>query len=325
MLSWRMAVQEFKIAPDEGLCLAVLHTAARHGLPDLATDVLRILKVLGAPWKEHHFAPLVEAFCRAGQIKEGITALGIMRTNEIQPRMETAYPIVDLGKDNIEAVDATWAIIDELHKEGKSVDITAFQVLIQASVAVGDLQRAVGAYKSFPEYGVSPDLQTFNLLLKGCVSASHRKLGSLLLDDMQAAKIKPDHETYVQFISLCLTQDTYEDAFFYLEEMKTAGFTPPHSIYEDIIEKCLFAGDTRYTIAVQEMKEFGYQLSDQLSQQIGDATENRKRAAQVVEQDRLPDLTQPLGLDGAAKAFIETGGLAGGEELGKTPGTYPQQ
>ncbi|KAF9461287.1 hypothetical protein BDZ94DRAFT_1283531 [Collybia nuda] len=326
LLSWKMAVQEFKIAPDEGLCSVVLHTAARHGLPDLATDVLRILKVMGAPWKEHHFAPLVEAFCRAGQIKEAIVALDIMRTNEIEARMETAYPIVNIEK-GVEAVDATWAIIDELHKGGKNIDIAAFQVLIRASVFLKDLQRAVGAYKSLPEYGVSPDLPIFNLLLQGCVSASHRKLGSLLLDDMQAAKIKPDQETYVQFILLCLTQDTYEDAFFYLEEMKTASFTPPRSVYEAIIQKCLTARDTRYTIAIQEMKETGYELSDRLARQLDDTTRKNKQDTEAGRDnmpDRLPDLDQQLGLDGAAKAFIETGGLTGSEEMGKAPGTYPQ-
>jgi pentatricopeptide repeat protein len=323
LLSWRMVVQELKIAPDEGLCVSVLHTAARHGLPDLATDVLRVLKLMGAPWKEHHFAPLVEAFCRTGQIKEAILALDIMRSSEIEPRTETASPILGLSKGDTEAVDATWAIIDELHKEGKRIDITAFHVLIKASVALGDLQRAIGAYKSFPEYDVFPDLPTFNLLLQGCVSARHRKLGSLLLEDMQAAKVKPDKETYTQFISLCLTEDTYEDAFFYLEEMKTAGFKPPRSVYEAIVQKCISVGDTRHTIALQEMTESGYDVSDQLARQINWANDNHQRAKE--EEDRLPDMGQPVGLDGAARAFIESGGLAGREEMGKTPGTYTQQ
>lgn len=317
---WKLVVQELKIMSDEGLCLSVLHTAARHGLPDLATEVLRALKVIGLPWKEQHFAPLIEAFCRGNQLKEAILTLDIMRSSDIEPTSQTAYPILDAIKHDVDAVDATWAIIDKLHEEGKSIHIIILNALIQASVLLGDLQRAIGAYKSFPDYGITPNIVTFNRLLQGCVSAKHRDLGDLLLSDLQQAKLKPDQRTYQLFISLCLTQADYEDAFFYLEEMKAAGFKPPSSVYEELVETCISAGDSRYTIALEEMQETGYDVSPRLMRRVKGIKNSRDTTVKAQTEE-----VQPAALDGAAQRFIETGGLAGAERLGETPHSYVQE
>ncbi|GLB37111.1 putative pentatricopeptide repeat domain containing protein [Lyophyllum shimeji] len=312
---WKKVVHELKMKPGEGVCLSVLDTAARNGYADLATDVLRVMKLTGIEWQEYHFAPLIEAFCRGKQFKEAIQALEIMRTEGIEPQPETAYPISEAMTDT-EAVDSTWAIIDELQKDGKSVDITVLQALIKASVKLGDLQRAIGAYKSLPEYGAAADLTIFNLLLQGCRRAAHRELGDLLLTDLKAAKVKPNQETYETFISLCLTQDDYEGAFFYLEEMKAAGFHPSRAVYDALVRKCIASSDPRFKIALEEMEDQGHQPSSQLRRLVRGAYDAERNALSPI-----PDLdvaaAEPLSIDGAARRFIETGGVEGAVELPK--------
>ena len=81
---------------------------------------------------------------------------------------------------------------------------------------------------------------------------------------MRAAGVKPDVRTYENMIWLCLSQSTYEDAFFYLEEMKSLGMVPPLIVYESIIRKLVTVGDTRYNIALEELKECGYEVSNRL-------------------------------------------------------------
>jgi hypothetical protein len=59
-------------------CMSVLqvNTAACHGSPDLATDVLRVLKLSGIEWKEYHFTALIKAFCHnSNQLKEALITL----------------------------------------------------------------------------------------------------------------------------------------------------------------------------------------------------------------------------------------------------------
>ncbi len=155
---WNLLVNKFDVTPDEGVCLDVLHTAARYGLTDLATDVLRVLQSAGVEWQEHHFASVIEALCRNSQLKEALITLGIMRNRDMSPNSKTTRPILNAISTSVETIDDTWKIIEEILKERDQVDTAALNVLIEASVQLGDLQRAMGSYKSFEEHYVTPDI-----------------------------------------------------------------------------------------------------------------------------------------------------------------------
>jgi hypothetical protein len=248
-------------------------------------------------WEEHHFAALIEAFCRNNQLKEALITLHIMRTNEILPLPGTSVPILDCVKVDVESLDSAWAIIDEIHEAKSGVDIDALKVIVQASVSLGDLQRAVGVYKSLPDYDLEPDVTFFNLLLDGCITAQHRQLGDLLLADMKEMKIQPNKETYEKMIGLCLTQKTYEDAFFYLEEMKAAEFVPGQTVYEALVLKCHSMDDTRMDIALEEMRECGYNMPNPTSLKVPSAKEPKGAGL-------------PVGLNEETLEYIRTGGVS---------------
>jgi pentatricopeptide repeat protein len=191
-----------------------------------------------------------------------------MRSSNIFPTATTAQPIYVVLKQDIDKVDSAWKLLDTLRSEGKTIDRTAINAIVRAAISLSDLQRAVGAYKAFPDYKCIPDIDTFNTLLSGCIAASHRELGDRLLLDLKELGIKPDATTYERIILLCITQAVYEDAFFYLEEMKAQKFVPPRRVYDAIIRTCIAAGDSRYTLALDEMKQCGYTVSNSLQQFI---------------------------------------------------------
>ena len=246
----------------------MLHTAGRHGLPELAINVLRVLETIGVDLREYHFAPIIESFCRTNRIKDALSILTMMNQHNIEPNSDTANPIFEAIRVNTDALDSAWDALEALHSEGQTVNITAVNVVIQASIALGDLQRAFGTYQICTELGVKPTLDTYHFLLSGCISARHRELGNRLIAEMKEAKIKPDARTYERLIVLCLTGEIYEDAFFYLEEMKEENLYPPLSVYEAIIQRCVLEKDARYAVAVQELEDFGYTLSPELERVI---------------------------------------------------------
>ncbi|GJE94436.1 hypothetical protein PsYK624_106060 [Phanerochaete sordida] len=261
---WEQVVQKMKITPDEGCCISVLHTAGRHGLSSLAPSVVEVLQSMNVTWEEHHFAPVVEAFCRDGNLKEAFGVLELMRTNDVPPTLETASPIYEAISGSADSLDDAYAILVDMHEGSRTVDVAAFNVVIQACVALLDLQRALGTYQSASELNVKPNADTYNLLLSACVTAGHRQLGDRLINDMREAGIAPDVRTYERLILLCLTQPTYEDAFYYLEEMKTRSLRPTLLIYESIVRKCFSAGDSRHQLALDEMVEQGYEIHGKL-------------------------------------------------------------
>ncbi|CDO75675.1 hypothetical protein BN946_scf184941.g28 [Trametes cinnabarina] len=286
--AWRKVVNEHNVLPDEGCCIQVLHTAARHGLPTLALEVIEVLKRIEIVWCEHHIAPVIEAMCHHNELKEAMLMLEYMRKNDIEPTLETATPILKLISVDTDAVDHAWGQLEIIREEGHQIDVVAFNVVVQAAIVLKDLQRAVGTYKAAASLGVKPNIDTYNLLLLGCIDARHRELGDRLLSEMKAAGIKPDQTTYERMVRLCLTQSTYEDAFFYLEEMKALGMVPPLPVYEALVRKLFSVGDVRYKLAVEEMKECGYDLSPRLKSFIDSG------GSHDGSQDAQPSTIEPV-------------------------------
>jgi pentatricopeptide repeat protein len=219
-----------------------------------------MLQIFDHQPKEHHFAAIIEAFCRLRQFKEAVLVLDLMNSSNIIPDSGTTRPFVDHLKQDPESIDATWSAIEDLHKDGRRLDIVVPRAVIIAAIFQKNLSKALAFYKALPGFNLSPDLDIFNQLLQGCVQAADRQLGDTVLTDLQANKIKPNQDTYQNFIYLCLTQSNYEDAFFYLEEMKAAGFKPSPSVYIALVDKCFESNDLRYQIALEEMEECGYSI-----------------------------------------------------------------
>ena len=69
-----------------------------------------------------------------------------------------------------------------------------------------------------------------------------------------------------------------------VEEMKALKIVPPIEVYEHIIRKLVHVGDTRYKIALEELKECGYEVSPRLHSFISSGgNHNGPRSAQVAE------------------------------------------
>jgi pentatricopeptide repeat protein len=203
--------------------------------------------------------------CHRAQIKEALQVIMRMDNAGITPTTDTTYPIFKYIIEDAERLDTSCDHLEDLQQEVEvPFPVAAFNCIIQASISLGDLQRAIGLYNSFAEFKVKPNVDTYNLLLGGCVASAHRELGDKLLLDMKKARVLPDARTYERLVVLCLTQNNYEDAFFYLEEMKEQKMVPSLNIYESLIRKCVAMGDTRYKLAVEELQECGYRVDRSL-------------------------------------------------------------
>ncbi|EJU04290.1 hypothetical protein DACRYDRAFT_48637 [Dacryopinax primogenitus] len=263
-ICWVKGVEQGLAPPDEGLCLDVLHVAGRSGRPELAMGVIRALRKNGAVFREHHLAPVLEAFLNANNLKDALHVLSLMRSHSISPEESTTMPILRRIVQSVDDVDNAFYILEELKNDGKPIDISAVNVIIRASVELDDLQRAVGTYKECEKLGVQPTRDTFYYLLDACVKAQHHALGEKLYEEMTRAGILPDEAAYEKMLLLALTQTSYEEAFYYLEEMKLKSPDVPARVYEAIIRKCVTSFDPRWKVAAEEMQQRGYSLSSKL-------------------------------------------------------------
>lgn len=251
-------MNQAKVKVDEGLLMNVLHTASRHGLPSLASEVLTQMEKQNLPLHEHHIVHILDACAANGDIKQAFQTLDLWCASGKSPTLADARSILSAIQRDPDSIDMAYGYLEELKETGQTIDVVAVNVIIQAAVFLNDLQRAVGTYKAMGNLDVKPDATTFNLLLKACVNVEHRELGDGLFSEMKAAHIRPNSETYKHLISLNLTQSDYEESFYYLEEMKAKGLKPPLSCYDAIIRKCVSTGDTRYRLAMEELEQMGY-------------------------------------------------------------------
>ncbi|RIA92228.1 hypothetical protein C1645_691860, partial [Glomus cerebriforme] len=256
---------------DEGTCIDLLYFAGSHGKPDLVIQVIEyLMDVRKLNLHKLHFIPLIQAYTKVGDIKNAMESLNIIRQAGFQVSLFNASSsgIYSVIRKNNETLDNAYYCLEELHREGKIIDVSAFNVIIAACSNVGkkkrryaDVVRALETYKAAEKLGVKPNTETFNSLLLVCYYSNRKDLADQLWKEMLELNIIPSVLTYSRMIRIICTRDDYEEVFVYLEDMKSKNLLPSKEIYENIIIKCVLNGDTRAILALEEMQNFNYKLS----------------------------------------------------------------
>ncbi|KAI9289726.1 hypothetical protein BC943DRAFT_334040 [Umbelopsis sp. AD052] len=247
--------------PDDGTALAVLNFAGNIGNTELASSMIDSLGQQGYQYHEQHFAPLIQAFVKQGDIQKAFSVLEIMRSFSIPATKHTAHPILESLDGNVEQIDQAYYILEQMKKEGKEVDTIAFNTVLGACVKARDLHRSISTYQEAAKLGVKPNIDTYNYALDACLLARNRQMGDLILNHMKEANVSPNIATYTKCIMLSCTQSNYEDAFLYLEEMKQYNIIPPRMCYEHLVRKLVRESDPRLKVALEEMETFGLEVT----------------------------------------------------------------
>ncbi|KAI7897724.1 uncharacterized protein BX663DRAFT_481323 [Cokeromyces recurvatus] len=260
---WNKVIQHF-IRLDEGSLLEVLRVASKKGDTQLATDVIRQLSTNGYTYKEHYFTPLMEAFIVKKDLKSAFNVLDIMRASGIAPSMRATLPIRQQLQGNVNDIDTAYYILEEIRRQKKTVDITAFNVVVAACADAKDIERTVATYREAKRLGVTPDVDTYNAVLEACITTHMKSMGLVVIGEMKKADIKPNLETYSNMIRLACTGRDYDDAFEYLEEMKGYDIAPPEKCYLTLARKLAYENDPRFHMLLEEMETFGYPVTTKL-------------------------------------------------------------
>jgi len=189
-----------------------------------------------------------------------------MRESSITPpRLDSLTFLVDRLKKTEESLDQGYFTLQDLvEKEGKKVDIAAFNSLIKACVERNDSSRAISTYRDANKLKVQPNVETFNLLLDGARKAGgHVDLAMYVLSELKNSGISPNEGIYTSIIMTYLQQqgEGYDSAFMYLEEMKAAGYIPKKHIYAMFVRKCVYHNDDRALMVLEEMEKVGYNIT----------------------------------------------------------------
>ncbi|CAM0136445.1 hypothetical protein VKS41_006738 [Umbelopsis sp. WA50703] len=265
---WELIQRKNLRLPDDGTAIMVMNLAGKSGNIELASNMIDCLGNQGYQYQEHHFAPLVQAFVRQGDLKGAFSVLEIMRSCSISPTKHTASAIFETIEGDLEKIDQAFYILEQLKQEGKEIDTIAFNVVLGACVRAKDLHRSISTYQEAAKLNVQPNIDTYNYALDACLIARNRQMGDLILTHMKDANVRPNIATFTKRIMLACTQKDYEDAFLYLEEMKQYNIIPPRVCYEHLVKKLVRESDPRVKVALDEMETFGLEITPYLREYI---------------------------------------------------------
>jgi len=241
---------------SEGLCVGLLARCADSKFLRFAEEVVTFMRArsgmtiasYSALMKVYAYSGMYDKACDLyAQIRsEGLEPDSLMygclmkfsvecgRT-ELSRELFEKSPSVDIqnymsliraaGRDK--DVPRAFAVLEKLKNSGVSVDVAAYNCVLDACVSAGDLKRAralVSEIKTF----TSVDIITYNTLLKGFCAKGDLHAAKELLQEMEGAGMTPNDVSYNCLINAAVSNGNFREAWNAIDMMETNGVPVDH-------------------------------------------------------------------------------------------------
>ncbi|KAI9341836.1 hypothetical protein BD770DRAFT_351853 [Pilaira anomala] len=275
-LNWEKAVINCNFIPDEGVFLNVLNLAGKHGDPQLASDVIRVLGEQGYTYRDCHFSPLIEAFASTGDMASTFKVFTAMRKAGVIPNKKTTLPVAHKLGTDVNAIRKSRDILIEMAKtDGQEVDISLFNMIIHSFAYNKENDEAISVFVRAKEFGVKPNSETLDAVLDACIHCRDAAFGEMIYKEQISKGVKRTVTNMSKMVTLMCTQNDYEDAFVYLENMKKLNMIPLRGCYFKLVKVLSAANDPRLKLAIEDMEACGYSISTHMEEYMENEVEKR--------------------------------------------------
>jgi len=242
------AMQRANLRISEGLCVGLLARCANAKFLPFAEEIVKYcrahsgmsISVYSALMKVYAYSGMYSKACDLyGEIREeGLEPDAMMygclmkfsvecgRT-ELSQELFEKTPSLDIqnymsliraaGRDK--NVERAFAVLDRLKRSGMTIDIAAYNCVIDVCVTSGDMKRARELVSELAQVGPL-DLITYNTLLKGYVANSDVRGAREVLAEMEANGHKPNDVSYNCLINAAVSSGNLEEAWRSIETME---------------------------------------------------------------------------------------------------------
>lgn len=236
---------------DEGLLIAILNAASRHGYTEL---VSRALAHVSEP-SDVHLIPAWEAFCEAQQFDKAMHMLG-----ELRARGAETPPMARLMRKAAESVDALERATSALLAAPRPMPTAAWVTVMYAAAELQHMSTARILAYAVPQ----PTNGIIQAWLECCLQTKDMVEAERAWSFMHEQGIVPTATCFERIARMHLMQEQYEQAFMLLEETKQRALVPTRRMYAAMIWTCWQHNDERWHDLIQEMQEAQYEPGERL-------------------------------------------------------------
>ncbi|GJD09714.1 hypothetical protein Gasu2_39490 [Galdieria sulphuraria] len=231
-----------------GACECVLICAARWGKQNLAEQVFAALVDRN---KSHtNFTPssqafycLIEARASGGDIPGSFSGLQAMCEVGYEPRLANFTKFIRICGRNSRTLDFAYHHIRNLSQQNH-IFIEQVNILLASCGLLGDLNRALSAYREFVEgLGTVPNEDTFHALIRGCINTSRHDVFQVIEEERAKYGIQLNGDTCLLLIRAYVRCNQLKDAIDTMRLALAKGLVLPLEAYQLIGRKAVLQGD----------------------------------------------------------------------------------
>ncbi|ROT40738.1 hypothetical protein SODALDRAFT_307137 [Sodiomyces alkalinus F11] len=280
--AWNWLLEHDRRVLPDGLLLNVLHTAARHADPHLATQVTDLLSARGAKLALHHYEALVDAYAAHRDLDGALRVLCIMHDAlSVVPDGSTRSLYLALRSQPALLPKALDALERLLLSEHRHVPLQAANAVLEGAVAGSGFDAALDMYLDWPRYTrARPDCVTLRHLLRACDDPETLRL---LVSENPDAALRGDRASFERAVREFARVGDLESAYRCVDMLgaTTPAPAPPAWLSREtglvLVRRSLDARDERVWWLLEEAERRGLDLRTGLA-----------RLLAVWEQDREP-------------------------------------
>ncbi|GJQ09450.1 hypothetical protein GpartN1_g1241.t1 [Galdieria partita] len=231
-----------------GASECVLICAARWGNKSLAEQVFTAL----IERKKFHtnFTPssqafycLIEARASEGDIPGSFSGLQAMCEVGYEPRLANFTKFIRICGRNSRTLDFAYHHIRNLAQQN-DIFIELVNILLASCSLLGDLNRALSAYREFVEgLGIAPNEDTFHALIRGCINTSRHDVFQVIEEERSKYGVQFNSDTCHLLIRAYVRCSQLKDALDRMRVALAGGLVLPLEAYQLVGRKAVLQGD----------------------------------------------------------------------------------
>lgn len=147
------------------------------------------------------------------------------------------------GKDR--DVNKAFSVLDRLKTSGVSLDVAAYNCVLDVCVSVGELKRARTLVSEMHGGTTLPDIITYNTLLKGYCSQGDLRMAADVLREIERVGLKPNDVSYNCLINTAASSGNFKEAWNTIDVMDRNGVAVDHYTLSIMMKSLKKARDPR--------------------------------------------------------------------------------